>query len=1286
MKTQPATPKSAGSRRSSSVNKSVLLTVCATVLAALSSRALAQEPLTVAEKSNYKATSRHSDVIDFCERLAKRSPLVRLGELGTSFEGRKLPLLILSDPPVTTAEEASHSGKPVLFAMGDIHAGEVDGKEGLLMLARDLATGSDRTLLKDFVLVFAPIFNADGNEKMSRTNRPGQVGPEEGMGVRPNGQGLDLNRDFIKLESPEVRSLVRFLNRWDPAMLIDTHTTNGSYHQYTITYDGPRNAADNPKLVELVRDSLLPEVSRRLEKMSGYKSFFYGNFAKNHTQWEPYPSEPRYGVQYVGLRNRIGILCESYSYAPYRDRVLASRDFVRSCLEYFHDHKADTLRVLTAARSANSRRRDETDGKIALREKLAPLGKPVRLLGFVEETKAGRHVATEQTKEYGVEYLGRSEPTRSVTKPYAYLFPESFAEAAQTLQRHGIEVEELREDIQLDVEVYRATKVSRADRAFQGHRLVFVDAVSRPDIRDVKAGTFFVRTGQRLGTLAAYLLEPQSADGLCTWNLFGAGLTEGQECPILRLPASVPITVGRVRPLAEDRGPKKPITFDVATGSGRSAGFGGAPVSGLTWLEDGKHFLQTKAGRPYIVDALSGRAEPFIASEKLVQGLSSISGISKETARSLTRQPPQTQGFGRSWELNPARTGGLFEHEGDLYYCNLDGTRPLRLTKGPGEKEFASFSPDGEWVAYVRDRNLYLVDLKTQTERALTSENNANVSNGKADWVYYEEIFNRHWKAFWWSPDSRHIAFLRFDDAPVPRFTVVDQIPLHQKVEMTAYPKAGDPNPLVKLGIASTAGGPVRWVEMADYPQATSLIPFVGWMPEGKSAYFYVQDRAQTWLDFCTVTSDGGRLERLFRETTSTWVNDPGAATFLKDGSFLLPSERTGWRHIYHFDKDGKNPRPITTGAWEVRTLQRVDEDQGWIYFSGMRDSPIATNLYRVKVGGGEPQRLTPGPGEHHVELSPKCNLFIDSNSTLTKPAQVRLYRADGALARTIDTNPVYAMEEYLYSTPELVQIKTSDGFLLEASVLKPPDFDARRRYPVWFMTYGGPHAPTISDSWSRSWAHDQMLAQMGIVVFRADPRSASGKGACSTWAAYRQFGFQELADIETAIKWLSKRPYIDSSRIGMSGHSYGGFMTAFALTHSKLFAAGIAGAPVTDWHDYDSIYTERYMNTPAQNPDGYEKTSVTRAAGSLHGKLLILHGLIDDNVHIQNTVQLILELQRANKDFEIMIYPLARHGIFGKHYQRLMVDFIRRTLGEPRENGKNGVTKASKEGERSTQ
>jgi dipeptidyl aminopeptidase/acylaminoacyl peptidase len=316
-----------------------------------------------------------------------------------------------------------------------------------------------------------------------------------------------------------------------------------------------------------------------------------------------------------------------------------------------------------------------------------------------------------------------------------------------------------------------------------------------------------------------------------------------------------------------------------------------------------------------------------------------------------------------------------------------------------------------------------------------------------------------------------------------------------------------------------------------------------------------------------------------------------------------------------------------------------------------------------VKLDGTGLQRLTTGHGDHRVSVSPKADLFIDTWSDSKTPTKVRLHNGDGALARTLDTNPVYALEEYRRGQYEMVQLKTPDGFVLEGSLLKPPTMDPQRKYPVWFMTYAGPHAPTISDAWQGGRVRDEMLAQMGFVVFRCDPRSASGKGACSTWTAYRNLGVQEMKDIETAIKWLNEQPFVDPERVGMSGHSYGGFMTAYALTHSKLFAAGIAGAPVTDWRNYDSIYTERYMNTPQENPKGYNDTSVVRAAANLHGKLLIIHGLMDDNVHPQNSLQLISALQRADKDFEVMVYPQSRHGIQGRHYQRLTLDFMTRVL-----------------------
>ena len=309
---------------------------------------------------------------------------MRLGELGKSGEGRTLPLVILADPPVSTPAEAAKSGKLVVFAIANIHAGEVDGKEALLMLARDLAMAKEKPLLKSLILVFAPIFNADGNEKITKDNRRSQNGPTGGVGVRVNAAGLDLNRDFVKLDSPEVRALVRFFNKWDPAIFIDCHTTNGSYHRFTITYEGPVCPAGDQKLIALVRDEMFPDVGRRLEKHSGFHSFFYGNFIGNdHTRWETVPAVPRYGTHYFGLRNRIGILSESYSYASFRDRVIGSRDFVRSIIEYAAENKGKLDKLLGAAR----KEKDE----IALRHRMKPLPRRIhhpRLRG--RRAEAGR--------------------------------------------------------------------------------------------------------------------------------------------------------------------------------------------------------------------------------------------------------------------------------------------------------------------------------------------------------------------------------------------------------------------------------------------------------------------------------------------------------------------------------------------------------------------------------------------------------------------------------------------------------------------------------------------------------------------------------------------------------------------------------------------------------------------------------------------------------------------------------------------------------------------------------
>ena len=1207
-------------------------------------RAAAEPPKTAAEASGYERTSTFAEVTAFCEELAKQSSRVRLSTLGTSQEGRKLPLVIVADPPVATAAEAEASKKLVVFAMGNIHAGEVDGKEGLLMLARDLALGQDKSLLEHLMIVIAPIFNADGNEKFGN-HRPEQAGPPS-VGTRENAAGLDLNRDFVKLESPEVRALVKLLNTWNPAVVIDCHTTNGSHHRYTLTYEGGRCPAGDPRLIEFTQGKLLPAATKLLKEKTGFESYFYGNFAGDHTRWETVLPQPRFGTHYVGLRGRVAVLSESYSYASFKDRVLASQEFVRAVLRQSADERTEIRRLIALT----------PPERVALRYKAAPQGKPIPILGFVEEEKEGRRVATTTPRDYEAQYLGGTETTLAVTRPYAYLLTSPSPKVIENLQRHGLTVEELREDLDLEVEAYKVDRITRG-RLFQRHDVIDLEASVRKETRRVKAGTALVKTAQPLGNLAVNLLEPQSSDGLVTWNFFDEQLKEGGDFPVLRLPAAATILTARVPALAEERKLDKPITYEAVYGGGfgRGLSFSGSPAIGQTWLPSGEHYLQQRDGQLSKVEARTGKLTPYYDPAPLARGLAKLSFFSNQAAQQLARG---------AWQrLSPQRDAALFTHENDLYYCKLDGSGAARLTRTPAAEELATFSPDGKLVAFVQANNLFVVEVATQNVRQLTSDGSKTIFNAKADWVYYEEIFNRDHHAYWWSPDSSHIAFLRFDDGPVRNFTIVDQSVARPDAEITPYPKAGAANPLASLGLVAISGGEPQFVDLSAYTPAASLVVRAGWFPDSQTAYCYVQDRAQTWLDFCTVPATGGEVKCLFRETTKAWVNDPGPPHFLQDGSFLLPSERTGWKHLYRFAADGKLLNAVMSGEWEARTVHTVDEAGGWVYFSGTRDGSLGSNLYRVQLDGSKLERLTTAAGSHATNVSPKGNLFIDAWSDHNTPTQVRLYEADGKLARTLDTNPVPSLAEYRRGKYELVQIPTPDGAKLEASLLLPPNFDPRRKYPVWFMTYGGPHAPTVADSWAGGRVRDEMLAQLGFIVFKADPRSASGKGEAATWTAYRQLGLPELKDVETAIGWLKQKEFVDGERIGMSGHSYGGFLTAFCMTHSKLFAAGIAGAPVTDWRNYDTIYTERYMNTPQENPNGYRNTSVVGAARNLHGKLLIIHGLIDDNVHVQNSLQLIEALQRADKDFEVMFYPKSRHGIGGAHYNRLQVEFMKRAL-----------------------
>jgi dipeptidyl-peptidase 4 len=707
----------------------------------------------------------------------------------------------------------------------------------------------------------------------------------------------------------------------------------------------------------------------------------------------------------------------------------------------------------------------------------------------------------------------------------------------------------------------------------------------------------------------------------------------------------------------------KLLTIDDIFDPQKRVNFNGTPSS-PRWLKDGVHYIVTSKERnafPRLlkVNAVTGKSEPLYDAGKMEAAFVALPGFSKEAAHRLANQT--------SYQMNPAETAVLINHANDLFYYEFGTDRAVRLTSNPDEEVGEGFSPDGRMVSFVRGGNLYVEDLSMQRrERALTRDGSDKILNGRLDWVYQEELYGRgNFGAYWWSPESTKITFLRLDESPVPDFPVVDHIPTDQRLENTPYPKAGDPNPIVKLGVVGSAGGDITWVDTGKYMPADLLIVRVGWFPDGKRVYFLAQNREQTFIDLNAANPDDGKTTNLFRESTKAWIgiNDDGIR-WLKDGSFLWMSDRSGWTHVYHYAPDGKLIAQVTKGDWDVRGMDGVDEGKGTLYFSSTEHSYIANQEYAIKLDGSGMTRVTSTEGAHRASFNSSATHFIDSWSDVKTPTQVRLYDADGKLVRVIDENKVEALSQYKLGKVELMNVKTRDGVTMEAMMIKPPDFDPSKKYPVWSYTYSGPQAPQVRNAWgSTTFMWHQMLAQKGYIIWICDNRTASDKGANSAWPLYQNFGELELRDLEDGFSWLKSQPYVDSERIGIWGWSYGGFMTSYALTHSQTFKIGIAGGSVTDWRNYDSIYTERYMRTPQNNPEGYWKSSPVHYAKDLHGKLLLIHGAIDDNVHMANTIQFLYELQKAGKPVQLMLYPKSRHGVTDpvllKHMRQMMTDFI---------------------------
>ena len=706
------------------------------------------------------------------------------------------------------------------------------------------------------------------------------------------------------------------------------------------------------------------------------------------------------------------------------------------------------------------------------------------------------------------------------------------------------------------------------------------------------------------------------------------------------------------------------LTLETIYDPASRADFSGVPAPDVAWI-DGRTYLVPRAGARGVewlrTDAATGRSSPLFDADRMESAIGALPGVTREEARLLARSPDLT--------FNPARTAAIIELSDDLYFYDFGAQTITRLTTGPGSELEAAFSPDGRRVAYVRGNNLFAVDIASRQETAFTKDGGPQILNGRLDWLYQEEIYGRgRFRAFWWSPDSARLAFLRLDEKPVPEFTVTDHVPYRQALEVTDYPKAGDPNPLVTVGIADIDGGQTRWVNLDGYKGTDILVVNVGWTADSRQVVHQVQNREQTWLDLNLADATTGAPRTLFRETTRAWVSENGNPVWLRDGSFLWMSESTGFKHVYRVSSDGRDRRPITNGRWEIRSLHGVDQDAAAVYFAAGARDHLSTDIYRVGLDGQNMTRLSTTDGTHRATFSPSFEYYVDEWSTIAVPTQARLHDRTGKEVRVLEANPVRAIREYPLATPEFVQIKARDGFPLDALMIKPPGFSPSRRYPVYQFTYAGPGTAQVRNQWGGSqYMFHQLLAQHGIIVWVLDNRSAGGRGAEAQWPVHGRLGELELQDLEDGVTWLKQQPYVDASRLVLSGWSYGGFMTAYAMTHSTSWSAGIAGGSVTDWRDYDTIYTERYMKLPSNNADGYQRTAPRFAAGKLHGRLLLLHGMMDDNVHVQNTIQLAYELQRAGKPFEMMLYPRSRHGIsdprLNLHMRQLMYEFILRAV-----------------------
>jgi len=685
----------------------------------------------------------------------------------------------------------------------------------------------------------------------------------------------------------------------------------------------------------------------------------------------------------------------------------------------------------------------------------------------------------------------------------------------------------------------------------------------------------------------------------------------------------------------------------------------GRLTRGLVWTPDGKalSYFETKgSGKEaktelWVMDAANGERRLLVASDKL----ESILPVD-------TSRPTQATGLGRrapsQYQWAPDAAGILFQGPTALAWLDVKAQTGRTLVSGKATLADPKISPDGRNVSFVRDHNVWIMNLADGKERAVTQGGTEEIRKGELDWVYPEELDIK--TAYWWSPDSSAIAYLEMDERKVSQYPLVDFSSPSGEAEMERYPTAGGANPIVRVFVASLSGGESRAMDTG--PETDIYIPRVNWLTDSKHLAIQRLNRTQTALDLLIADGTTGKTRAVLSENDANWINVSDDLYFLKDGKrFLWSSEHSGYRHLYLYDLEGKQLAQLTKGEWEVSAVDAVDEAKGLVYFTATEKSPLERHLYHVALDGSGFARLSKDEGTHAAVLAPNAAAFYDTYSNGATPPRQDLYRADGSHIATVNENKIAELADYHLSPMEFLTVKSRDGVQLNASIIKPPDFRPQKKYPVLVYTYGGPHAQVVRNAWGgANFLWHQLMAQKGYIIFSLDNRGSAGRGHAFEAPLHFRMGAQELSDQRDGVKYLRSLSYVDANRIGIWGWSYGGYMTLHAMFEAgDDFKVGFAGGPVTDWRYYDTIYTERYLGLPQKNEKGYQDSSPVKYAGQLKGKLLIAHGTGDDNVHYANTLAVINDLIEAGKYVEVLAFPGRGHGVSDPPARRVLMQRV---------------------------